>query len=81
LRRLRLTFGRHVTRVDSLDQLRPAMRLAAQFEITRERIDAQLTLLIVRSMTVDAVFCQEGFVRFRRVCGTGNANAGGEEQK
>jgi hypothetical protein len=33
LRRLRLTFWRHVSRVDPLDHLRPAMRLAAQFEI------------------------------------------------
>ncbi len=81
LRRLRLIRRGHVSGIDPFDHLRPAMGIAAQFEITRELVDAQFTLLTVRTMTVEATLCKEGFKRFRCVDGSGKAKAGDEQQE
>ena len=73
LRRLLLLLRRHLTRVHLLDHFRPMMRVRAQFEITRELIDAQIALLLFRSMAAEAMRFEKSVIRLCGVDDTGEA--------
>ncbi len=79
LRRLLLLLGWHLAGIDLLDHLRPVMGVCAQFEITRELVDPQISLLLLGAMTADAVFLQEGVKRLGSADGVWQASADDEE--
>jgi hypothetical protein len=47
------------------------MRIRPQLEVPRELINAQITLLLLRAVTANAVCLKKGIKRFCRVNGTG----------
>ena len=46
------------------------MAVQAQIEISRELVDSQVTLLLVRAVAADAVLLKEGFKRLSSRRGT-----------
>ena len=77
--RLLFFLRRHLAGIDLLDNLGPMMGVCARSEITRKLVDPQVTLLLLRAVTADAISVQEGIKPLRCAGGTGKAEAGDEE--
>ena len=67
LRRPFFLLRRHLTRIDLLHHLGPVVRVCAEFKITREPVDPQVPLLLLRAMAANAMVLKEGV---QRLCGT-----------
>lgn len=81
LRRPFFLLRRHLTRIDLLHHLSPVVRVCAEFKITREPVDPQVTLLLLWAMTANAMVLKEGV---KRICGTNHLHetqAGRQEKR
>ena len=72
---LLVLLGRHLAGVHLLHGFRPMMGVGAQFEITRELVEAEVAFFLIGPVAAGAVLLDEGFVGFRCAGGADQAEA------
>ena len=70
----------HFATVDPLEGFCPDVAVEARLEITRQPVDPDISLFLLRAMTADAVLLQKRFKRLGSVNGTTEAKTGNKKE-